>query len=450
MQNKINFKINKFGPINEANININQINILGGINGSGKSFSSKLLFCFLTSLSNQGKIIENQGILSSFDSFVNRWVNNFSRSNQDSIEYDFGELSEEINTLMLNWQENNINYDYLEDFFLKFKNIIDKYGLLKNESCKNDLDLIKETIDINKNEYGYITRVINYLLFVEFGQSQMKFFKNALIEFGDEFDNLFNYKLDFNDDSLKITFNNQMRLNKFDFKNIIYIDSPSLLNFYIKNDNGLKINGNTGQFHYYNLLSGLISKRDNNSIALEELYYQNSKNLESKLINLIGGCFEFDEESSKFIFKTDENEYDIKNIASGYKQLGILQLLLTNKYISPGDWIIFDEPEINLHPGIQIQLAELLVKMAVELDISIYINSHSPYIIEAFEVYSKKYNINDKTSFFLCESSDETHQKFNINEIKSENLEILYDNLAEPYHIINKVRFDNEWNEEFE
>ena len=136
MQNKINFKINNFGPINEANIDINQINILGGINGSGKSFSSKLLFCFLTSLSNQGKIIENQGIFSSYDSFINRWINNFSRSNQDSIEYDFGELSEEINSLMLNWEENNISYEYLEDFFLKFKNIIDKYELLKMNHVK--------------------------------------------------------------------------------------------------------------------------------------------------------------------------------------------------------------------------------------------------------------------------------------------------------------------------
>ncbi|WP_407379040.1 AAA family ATPase [Methanobrevibacter sp.] len=450
MQNKINFKINNFGPINEANININQINILGGVNGSGKSLSSKLLFCFLTSLSNQGKLIENSGILASYESFINRWIDNFPKSKPDSIQYNFGELIDEINSLMITWQEDNINYEYLIGFFSKFENILNKYELLNNESCKNELDLIKNSIDINKDRYGYIVRVINYLLLVEFGKSQIKFYKDAIIEFGDEFDNLFNYKLTFNENSYETSFNNQMNLNNYDFKNIIYIDSPSLLNFYIKSDNGLKINGNTGQFHYYNLLKGLISKRDNNSIAIEELYYQNSKNLESELIDMIGGCFEFNDETSKFIFKTDNNEYDIINIASGYKQIGILQLLLTNKVISEGDWIIFDEPEINLHPGMQIKLAELLVKMAAELNICIYINSHSPYIIEAFEVYSKQYNVDNKTSFFLSELIDNNSQKFDIREIECENLEILYDNLAEPYHIINKVRFDNEWNEEFE
>lgn len=445
MQNKLHLKINSFGPIKESNIEINQINIIGGVNGSGKSFSSRLLFCFLTSLSKQGQIIENNGIFSSYESFINRWINNFSKSNPEAIQYDYGELIGEINSLMRNWQEENVNYEYFKDFFTKFKKIIDKYGLLENESCQKELELIKKTIDINKKEYGYITRVMNYLLLVEFGQSQIKYFKDAAVKFGN--DELFDYKLDFNDESLKISFNNK-NINTFDLNNIMYIDTPSVLNLSIRVNDGFRINDNN-QFHYHNLVNGLISKIDENSIALSELYNNNSKNLESELINMIGGCFEFDAESSKFIFKTSDNEYDVKNIASGYKQIGILQLLLTNKSIADGDWIIFDEPEINLHPSMQIKLVELLVKMAVELNVSMYINSHSPYIIEAFEVYSKKYNIDDKTSFFLSEL-DENSQKFNINEIKCENLEVLYDNLAEPYHIINKTRFDNKWNEEFE
>ena len=36
-----------------------------------------------------------------------------------------------------------------------------------------------------------------------------------------------------------------------------------------------------------------------------------------------------------------------------------------------------------------------------------------------------------KPAFFLSELA-ENSQKFNINEIKCENLEVLYDNLAEP------------------
>ena len=54
MQNKINININNFGPINKADIDMNRINVIGGVNSSGKSFSSKLLFCFLTAVSKQG------------------------------------------------------------------------------------------------------------------------------------------------------------------------------------------------------------------------------------------------------------------------------------------------------------------------------------------------------------------------------------------------------------
>ena len=53
-----------------SNMTINQINIIGGSNDSSKSFSSKLLFCFLATLSNSGKKIENHGLYVAFDSFI--------------------------------------------------------------------------------------------------------------------------------------------------------------------------------------------------------------------------------------------------------------------------------------------------------------------------------------------------------------------------------------------
>ena len=44
-------KINNIGPINEADINLGKLNIVGGVNGSGKSTSSKLLYSFLLAAS---------------------------------------------------------------------------------------------------------------------------------------------------------------------------------------------------------------------------------------------------------------------------------------------------------------------------------------------------------------------------------------------------------------
>lgn len=445
MQNKFKLKINDLGPIKEANMGINQINIIGGPNASGKSFSSKLLFCFLTSLSEQGKRIENDGIYGSYDSFIKRWINN--TSSIDSIQYNHAELNDKVSRLMQGWDDNNIDYDYLNDFLLKFKSILDEYDLLSDENCLNDFEIIRNTIDPDKQKFGYVPRVLNYLLLVEFGQSSLKQFQNAKIEFKGISDQLFNFSIDFNEYSADLTFNtlddSQLNLNK-----VIYMDSISLLGFKIKLNKGIEVNGNLAPFHFYSLLKGMVQKPSINSVALNKFYANHGKNLESEFIEMMDGFFEFKEDEQEFIFKSNDLDIELNNVASGYKQIGIIQLLLSNKSISDGTWLIIDEPEVNLHPAMQIKLVELLVKMAQELNIAVYVNSHSPYIIEAFEVYSKRENMDEKTSFFLCEPDEKT--KFNIHEVSRKNLRKIYDNLANPYNIINSVRFENDWKEEFD
>ena len=42
MQNQFKFNIKKFGPINEANLDLNNLTIVGGINASGKCHCLKL------------------------------------------------------------------------------------------------------------------------------------------------------------------------------------------------------------------------------------------------------------------------------------------------------------------------------------------------------------------------------------------------------------------------
>lgn len=447
MQNKFKLEINDFGPIESANININQINIIGGPNSSGKSFSSKLLFCFLTSLSEHGKHIENQGIYGSFDSFIKRWVNNTPNSSLNTISYNYAELHDKINKLMSEWDENNIEYGYLYDFFMKFKNILSEYDLLDDDECNNDLNLVKENVDFNRSKFNYVNRVIQYLLFVEFGQKSLKLFKGSKIEFSEYSNKLFNFLLEFDDNFVDLKFNVEDNL-KIDLNKVIYIDSLSLLDFGIKFNEGVEVKSNLGQFHFYALLEGLIQKQDDRDIALKKLYAQYSKDYANELESIMNGSFRFDDEDNVFIFDSDIGPIELKNVASGYKQLGMLQLLLSNNYISEGTWLIIDEPEINLHPSMQVKLAKILIKMANELNIKIYINSHSPYIIEAIEVYSKKEKMEDKTSFFLCEQSN--NFKFKINEINRNDLVKIYDTLANPYNTINSVRFENDWNEEFD
>lgn len=47
MLSDLNLKIDNLGPINNADIKIGKINVIGGLNATGKSTASKLLYCFL-------------------------------------------------------------------------------------------------------------------------------------------------------------------------------------------------------------------------------------------------------------------------------------------------------------------------------------------------------------------------------------------------------------------
>ena len=73
----------------------------------------------------------------------------------------------------------------------------------------------------------------------------------------------------------------------------------------------------------------------------------------------------------------------MENTASGLKQLATIQLLLDNNELTKNSFLILDEPEINLHSEWQVKLAKLLVLLVKELNIYLYINSHSPQFIEA-------------------------------------------------------------------
>ncbi len=131
------------------------------------------------------------------------------------------------------------------------------------------------------------------------------------------------------------------------------------------------------------------------------------------------------------------------NTASGIKQIGIIQLLLSNRKLKENCFLIIDEPEVNLHPDWQFKLANILMLLVKKLNVSIYINTHSPLFIEAINAFSEYYDLDDETNYYLTEKSD-GNELFNLNEVKSSELSKIYDNLGKPYFAIDQVRLEKE------
>ena len=76
-------------------------------------------------------------------------------------------------------------------------------------------------------------------------------------------------------------------------------------------------------------------------------------------------------------------EIDLYNASSSIKQLAPLLLYLRYR-ASKGDFLVIDEPEMNLHPESQAKLLEAL-SILVSLGVRILLTTHSPYVMAHLE-----------------------------------------------------------------
>lgn len=124
--------------------------------------------------------------------------------------------------------------------------------------------------------------------------------------------------------------------------------------------------------------------------------------------------------------------------SAGIKQVGMMELLIQNNTLSKNSFLIIDEPESSLHPEWQIRFAQILVLLAKDLDIRLYLNSHSPMFIEAVSLYSQYYGLLDKTRFYLTQSRP--NGRFTFKRINPKNMGEVYENLTRPYDELDRLK----------
>ena len=95
-----------------------------------------------------------------------------------------------------------------------------------------------------------------------------------------------------------------------------------------------------------------------------------------------------------------------------------------------------DEPEIHLHPEWQLLFAELIVLIQKEFGVHVLLNTHSPYFLNAIEVYAAKYEIADRCKYYLASIKE------NGSVIKdvSDHTEEIYSKLARPLQVLENER----------
>ena len=214
----------------------------------------------------------------------------------------------------------------------------------------------------------------------------------------------------------------------------------------LKNDDGTTsiFDFDGGRFH---------QQRIETKSQLSEDMIQAMDSLNEKISGIVGGKIirkhqlvfngkGFGKEIFHFEPFNSEDSFKL-NISSGIQQITILQILLANYRLQPRSFLIIDEPEVNLHPKWQFKFAEILVLLAKELDITIYLNSHSPLFIEAIDAFTEFYDMEDEINYYLTE---ECGDKYDFVKINSNELYKIYSNLGDIYDEIHRLKIRNRLN----
>ena len=101
------------------------------------------------------------------------------------------------------------------------------------------------------------------------------------------------------------------------------------------------------------------------------------------------------ESSREVLFQPNQDvSLEMPIVSSMVKELSPLVLYL-RCLAEPGDWLIIDEPEMNLHPLAQVRLIEFLA-MLVNAGLHILITTHSSYMVDHLVNLMKAYDYENK------------------------------------------------------
>ena len=263
---------------------------------------------------------------------------------------------------------------------------------------------------------------MNLIIRSEFGKTVLK---NNEVSFSGKFNNIpFEYAGHLMNSGMKTE-------GGLIIEDVFYLESLS--NFDLFSRGGSQNTEHVG--HVFNCI-----KSDYSNVWADEITNEEIIKIEEKLFEITGGSFVYDE--GNIIYN---DEFLMKNTASGIKQIGLIQMLLNNRQLKENSFLIIDEPEVNLHPKWQIKFAEILVLLAHDLNITIYINTHSPLFIEAIRTYSEQQDLLDETNFYLTYESKDVKNKYDIKYVSNENLSIIYNSLGKPYETLSEISIENQF-----
>lgn len=434
--------VKNIGKISNADIKIDGITVIAGPNNTGKSTIGKILFCLFDTLSGAKSKIREQRSSHVEQAASNMLYQMYAVSHGSAARRWIREKMEELPKALMDAYDGYLNVYSKEKAIEIFERVL----LPSNEDKaltydKEDLDNFAESViyALSLSDKAILKEIINEV-------------------YNDAFTNQLN-SLEAPEATGQVTAHIKgekvhVSFTKNDCKEIesslnlinkvIYIDNPSVLSKLSLR--ALRRIG--GQFFFNSansmenrLLELLSSSPSSGGVLPKDLLKKSyeKKKLEKihKLINSAVSATILESEDG-YILKEDGANYGVSfsNLSYGIRAFIILKMLVEKNCIEKKDVLVLDEPEIHLHPTWQVIFAHLIVLLQKEFDLSVVITTHSHFFVDAIDLYSRKYNSDGVTNFYISEAKG---HKVKFSDVTG-NLIQIYRKMSDAVNVLEELR----------
>lgn len=414
--------IKNVGKLKEADVEINGITVITGENDTGKSTVGKVLWSVFNGFYEIDEKVYNEKV-----SELEKIIDEIIKENvYKNLSTDYNSFFEIFNStrekIAIEFLKGNKNYS--ED---EIKIIINNYKKdLKIENISKFVQEINETLKISDKEI--IKVIVSRVMNKEFHNQINAVFSKEKMNIGE-----ISLKIKDKEIDLKIENNEISDVQNYFLinKETMYIDNPFILDSYDFEDEN----------HQTHLATNVFSENEN-SVISEIKVKKKLNNIYQKLNSVLSGEI-LENKNSKFVYRKNGEDIDLKNLSTGLKTFAIIKMLLQNGTLEENGTIILDEPEIHLHPEWQLKFAELIVLLQKEFSMHILLTTHSPYFVSAIEVFSERHKIDDKCKYYVAENEGNSSI---IKDVTGNTREI-YRKLARPIQDLENIRYSSDSDE---
>ena len=414
--------INNIGKLKNAEVVIDGITVITGENDTGKSTVGKVLWSVFNGFYEIDEKVYNEKV-----SELEKIIDEIIKENvYKNLSTDYNSFFEIFNStgkkIAIEFLKGNKNYS--ED---EIKIIINNYKKdLKIENISKFVQEINETLKISDKEI--IKVIVSRIMNKEFHNQINAVFSKEKMNIGE-----ISLKIKDKEIDLKIENNEISDVQNYFLinKETMYIDNPFILDSYDFEDEN----------HQTHLATNVFSENEN-SVISEIKVKKKLNNIYQKLNSVLSGEI-LENKNSKFVYRKNGEDIDLKNLSTGLKTFAIIKMLLQNGTLEENGTIILDEPEIHLHPEWQLKFAELIVLLQKEFGMHILLTTHSPYFLNAIEVFSERHKIDDKCKYYVAENEGNSSI---IKDVTGNTREI-YRKLARPIQDLENIRYSSDLDE---